>query len=125
MEIAGNDPMQFDKKEIAIAADCTEVELTLKHSGKTAGAGHGPQLGADEDRRRRARSRPMASARDSPSNYVKEGDARVIAHTKVIGGGQTDTVKFPTSQLKKGEAYTFFCSFPGHSAIMKGMFKFD
>ena len=48
----------------------------------------------------------------------------MIAHTKVIGGGQTTSVKFPTSALKKGEAYTFFCSFPGHSAIMKGAFKF-
>ena len=28
------------------------------------------------------------------------------------------------SKLKKGEAYTFFCSFPGHSSIMKGAFKF-
>ena len=26
VEIAGNDAMQFDKKEIAVAADCTQVE---------------------------------------------------------------------------------------------------
>jgi azurin len=48
----------------------------------------------------------------------------VIANTKVIGGGQTTSVKFATSALKAGESYTFFCSFPGHSAIMKGAFKF-
>ena len=34
MEISGTDQMQFDKKEIAVAADCTEVEVTLKHTGK-------------------------------------------------------------------------------------------
>ena len=52
-------------------------------------------------------------------------DARVLAFTKVIGGGQTTSVKFSTAALKKGEAYTYFCSFPGHSAIMKGTFKFN
>jgi azurin len=41
-----------------------------------------------------------------------------------VGGGQSDTIKFATSALKQGEAYSFFCSFPGHSAIMKGAFKF-
>ena len=41
-----------------------------------------------------------------------------------VGGGQTTSVTFPTSALKKGESYTFFCSFPGHSSIMKGPFKF-
>ena len=59
-----------------------------------------------------------------PSDYLKKGDTRVIAHTKVVGGGQSDTVKFSTSLLKKGEAYSFFCTFPGHSALMKGAFKF-
>src|SRR5262245_7486660 len=34
LEIAGNDLMQFDKKELTAAADCTEIELTLKHIGK-------------------------------------------------------------------------------------------
>ena len=34
VEIAGTDAMQFDKKEIAVAGDCTEVEVTLKHTGK-------------------------------------------------------------------------------------------
>ena len=34
LEIAGTDAMQFDKKELAVAGDCTQVELTLKHSGK-------------------------------------------------------------------------------------------
>jgi azurin len=47
-------------------------------------------------------------------------DARVIAHTKVIGGGETDSVTFSTAALKAGEAYSYFCSFPGHSALMKG-----
>jgi azurin len=33
-------------------------------------------------------------------------------------------VKFPTSALTKGGDYTFFCSFPGHAALMKGKLAF-
>ena len=34
LEIDGNDMMKFDKSELKVADSCTEVELTLKHSGK-------------------------------------------------------------------------------------------
>ena len=54
------------------------------------------------------------------NDYVKGGDARVIAYTKIVGGGETDSVSFAVDKLKAGESYTFFCSFPGHSSIMKG-----
>jgi azurin len=53
-------------------------------------------------------------------DYVKPADARVIAHTKLIGGGETASVTFAVNKLKAGDDYTFFCSFPGHSGIMKG-----
>ncbi|MNF19483.1 Azurin [compost metagenome] len=54
---------------------------------------------------------------------MKPGDARVIAHTKVIGGGEKDSVTFDVSKLAAGTAYTYFCSFPGHFAMMKGSLK--
>jgi azurin len=58
-----------------------------------------------------------------PQNYVKAGDARVVAHTKIIGGGESDSVSFPVAKLGAADSYTFFCSFPGHSSIMKGTLK--
>jgi azurin len=123
VEISGGDNMQFDKKEIAVAKDCTEVELTLKHSGKlpAQAMGHNWVLTKTADL--------TAAATDGmgagfANNHVKPNDTRVIAFTKVIGGGQTTSVKFPTSKLKAGEAYSFFCSFPGHYSIMRGTFKF-
>ncbi|MNR67194.1 Azurin [compost metagenome] len=54
---------------------------------------------------------------------MKKDDARVIAHTKVIGGGQSDSVTFDVSKLAAGTDYTYFCSFPGHFALMKGTLK--
>ena len=53
-------------------------------------------------------------------DYLKADDARVIAHTKLIGGGESDSVTFDVSKLDAAEAYQFFCSFPGHAALMKG-----
>ncbi|MOA50824.1 Azurin precursor [compost metagenome] len=44
----------------------------------------------------------------------------MIAHTKVVGGGESDSVTFEVAKLKAGEQYMFFCSFPGHAALMKG-----
>ena len=124
VDIASTDQMTYDKKEIAVAADCTEVEVTLHHVGKSpvAAMGHNWVLTKTAD------AQPVANdglAAGIANDHIKKGDARVIAHTKIIGGGQTTSVKFPTSLLKKGEAYTFFCSFPGHIALMKGTFKFN
>jgi azurin len=123
VEIAGTDQMQFDKKEIVIAPDCTQVELTLKHTGKLAAQvmGHNWVLTKTADVAGAATDGMGAGL---AKHYVKDGDARVLAHTKVVGGGQSDTIKFPTSKLTKGGAYTYFCSFPGHSAVMKGTLKF-
>ncbi len=49
LSIEGNDAMQFSKPTLAVAADCTEVKLTLKHCGQAAGRRHGPQLGTDRN----------------------------------------------------------------------------
>jgi azurin len=123
VDISSTDQMTFDKKEIAVAADCVEVEVTLHHVGKMPAA----QMGHNWVLSKTADAQTIANdglAAGMANDHIKKGDARVIAHTKIIGGGQTATVKFPTSALQKGGAYTFFCSFPGHIALMKGTLKF-
>lgn len=123
LEIAGTDQMQFDKKELTVAKDCTSVELTLKHSGTlpAASMGHNWTLTKTADATGVGNDGLSAGL---AANYIKPNDARVIAHTKVIGGGQSDKVTFPTSKLKAGESYTYICTFPGHAALMKGTLKF-
>ena len=123
LEIGSNDAMQFDKKELSVAADCTQVELTLHHSGKlpAQAMGHNWVLAKTSDV---AGVASDGIAAGFANDHIKKGDTRVIAHTKIVGGGQTTSITFPTSGLTKGGAYTFFCSFPGHSSIMKGAFKF-
>ena len=121
LEIAGTDLMQFDKKELKAAADCTQVQLTLKHTGKlpAQAMGHNWVLVNTADVAEVANAGMGAGLE---KNYVLPGDKRVLAHTKVIGGGQSTSVTFPLAALKKGQAYTYLCTFPGHSALMKGTF---
>jgi azurin len=124
LTIDSNDRMQFTAPTLTVARDCKEVVLTLKHTGRmpAQAMGHNWVL------TRTADVQPVAQAgmRSSLANsYLAPGDARVIAHTAVIGGGQSTSVRFATSKLTRGGDYTFFCSFPGHSGIMKGKLVFS
>jgi azurin len=121
LEISGNDMIQFDKKELAIAADCQSVELLLKHIGKlpVSAMGHNWVLTKTADLTAIANAGLAAGLKN---DHVPPNDKRVIAHTKVIGGGQTTSVTFSTAGLQKGGDYSYFCSFPGHFGIMRGKF---
>lgn len=121
--IEGNDAMKFNKTTIAVAAECSTVRLTLKHSGKlpVAAMGHNWVLTDSSAYQAVATAGTTAGA---AAGYLPKNDSRVIANTKLIGGGETATVEFPTSKLKKGGDYTFFCSFPGHWTQMKGKLTF-
>ena len=122
VDIAGNDQMQFDKKEITVSKSCKQFTVNLKHHGTLAKnvMGHNWVLTKQADMQG-AVNDGMAAGLDN--NYVKKDDARVIAHTKVIGGGETDSVTFDVSKLAAGQDYAYFCSFPGHFALMKGVLK--
>ena len=122
LEISGNDAMQFNVKEIVVDKSCKEFTVNLKHVGKMpkVAMGHNWVLTKEADKQGVATDGMGAGL---AQDYVKAGDTRVIAHTKVIGGGESDTVKLDVSKLAAGENYAFFCSFPGHWAIMKGTLK--
>jgi len=123
LSIDSTDQMTFSAKELTVAADCTEVKLTLHHVGKLAKnvMGHNWVLTKTADYQPVA-SEGMKAGVDN--DYLTPNDARVIAHTSLIGGGESTSVTFPVSKLEKGGDYTFFCSFPGHWAVMHGKLVF-
>ena len=123
LEINGNDQMQYDKQVLTVPASCTEVTVTLHHVGKLPreAMGHNWVLVNGADVEAVANGGMGAGL---ANDYVAAGDKRVLAHTKVIGGGQTTSVTFPTSILKAGGDYRYLCSFPGHHALMHGTLKF-
>ena len=117
--VDSTDQMSFDTKDITIDKSCKTFTVDLKHSGSLPKnvMGHNWVLSKEADMQPLATA-GMAAGIDK--NYLPEGDARVIAHTKIIGAGETDSVTFDVSKLAAGERYGFFCSFPGHISMMKG-----
>jgi len=123
LSIDSNDRMQFSTANLNVPGDCTQVELTLRHTGTRPVAVMGHNWVLTETRN----FTPVAQAgmrAPLADNHLPKNDARVIAATPMIGGGATTRVRFATSKLKKGGDYTFFCSFPGHWGIMKGKLTF-
>lgn len=118
-EIEGNDAMQFNKTTIAVPASCKQFTVKLKHVGKLpkAAMGHNWVLVKAADLQGVATDGVAAGV---DKGYLKPGDARVIAATKLIGGGESDSVTFDVAKLKAGDSYAYLCSFPGHSSVMKG-----
>ena len=117
--VDSNDAMKFDKSEIVIDKSCKEFTVNLTHSGKISKnvMGHNIVITTTEDARAVANDGIAAGLNNQ---YVKAEDERVVAFTNIIGGGEKTSVTFKVDKLKTDKAYTFFCSFPGHIALMKG-----
>jgi azurin len=116
--IEGNDAMQYNISTITVPKSCSEFTVTLKHTGKLprAAMGHDWVLTTKADEKAVVADAAKAGL---DNGYLKPGDKRVIAHTKLIGGGESDSVTFDTSALKHGP-FVYFCSFPGHESLMHG-----
>ncbi len=119
IDVDGNDAMQFNVKAIEIPGTCKEFTVNLTHSGKMARnvMGHNVVVTKTTDMQGVANDGATAGL---DKDYVKSEDARVIAHSKVIGAGEKASITFATSKFAADGKYSFFCSFPGHWALMKG-----
>jgi azurin len=115
--ITGNDQMQYNLAEMKVKAGQT-VRVTLKHIGKLDKnvMGHnwvllakGTEIGAFG----------QAAVAAKATDYIPAGTDKVIAHTKMLSGGESDTIEFVAPAAG---TYDFICSFPGHYALMKGKF---
>ena len=118
VDIEGNDMMKYNVANIDVSKSCTDFTINLKHVGKLpkAAMGHNVVVAATSDIKGIDADGIKAGV---ANDYVKPGDERVIAHSKMVGGGESTSVTFPVSKLDGGP-YSFFCSFPGHWALMKG-----
>lgn len=118
-EFEATDAMQYSVGSITVPSSCTNFKITLKHTGNLPVASMGHDVVITKQSDMQAVDQESAAA-GLKNGYVKADDSRIIAHTKLIGGGETASVSFPVSKIKTGGPYVFFCSFPGHSALMHG-----
>ncbi len=116
IELSGGDDMKFNQTNFTVEAN-KPVKLTLTHSGKMDKnvMGHNFVL-----------LKPLTDVMSFASeavnakdnNYIPAGTDKVVASTKLLGGGESETIEFTLTE--KG-TYPFLCSFPGHAGIMRGV----
>ena len=60
------------------------------------------------------------AVKSADNDYIPSNTKDVIVHTKMLGGGESDTITFEAPA--KG-SYVYVCSFPGHFALMRGILR--
>jgi azurin len=119
VKLAGNDAMQYDLKTATVSASCPTITIELTHTGKMPVTAMGHNVVISQTVLYQAIANDGLKA-GAAASYVPKNDPRVIAATSLVGGGQSTKTTFPGSRLKAGGDYAFFCSFPGHAALMRG-----
>lgn len=119
IELRTGDAIKYDQRSITVSSACPTITVKLTHTGKlpVQTMGHNVVISAADAVQGIAQDGMKAGL---AGNYVKSGDTRVIAATRMIGGGESATTHFPGKALKAGGAYRFFCTAPGHLALMTG-----
>lgn len=122
--IRGSDMITFtDAKNkpvpnILIPASCSNFTINLIHSGKMpkTAMGHNVVIVKASDISSVVKDGMKFGIR---RDYLKPKDSRIIAASKMIGGGEKTSVSFPVANIKNDD-YLFFCSFVGHDRKMRG-----
>lgn len=119
VDMTSNDQMQYNLKEITVPKSCETFTINLSHVGKLpkTAMGHNVVVAKTADKAGIAAD-GIAAGLDN--QYVKPEDKRVIGFTPMIGGGEKASLSLKTADLEAGGDYSYFCSFPGHLAIMNG-----
>ncbi|MEO0998198.1 MAG: azurin [Pseudomonadota bacterium] len=121
LSISAGDNISFDKNSMSVPSSCTEVTVTLAHTGNlpAAAMGHNWVLLPTDAVEAVAMAGMNAGV---AGNYLPENDERIIAATDLVGGGESTSVTFSLDALEDGTSYTYVCTFPGHWSIMRGSF---
>lgn len=122
VDVAATDQMTFDTDAIEISKSCETFTVNLQHTGnlEVSAMGHNWVLAKESDVSGIATD-GIAAGLDN--GYLPAEDDRILAHTDLIGGGESSSTTFDVADLEEGEDYTFFCSFPGHATMMRGSVK--
>jgi azurin len=116
LTLEGNDMMKFDINEFTVNAG-DKVVLHFKNVGELPieSMGHNVVV-----------LKPGTDLASFAGEAIKAADkeyipltfqSSIIAHTKLLGPGQEDTIEFV---LDTPGEYPYICSFPGHYGLMQG-----
>ena len=119
INLKANDAMKFDQRTVTVDHTCKTITINLVHTGMLPAKTMGHNVVITSSVALQAVAQAGAKA-GLTGNFVPPNDPRVIAFTTIIGGGEKTSVSFPGIKLKAGDAYSFFCSAPGHWTLMRG-----
>jgi azurin len=117
LRLSSNDQMKYDQSELKVPANSI-VTLTLVNEGQMPKSAMGHNFVLLKNGTDVAAFGMKAIEAGIDKDHIPASNA-IIAHTKLIGGGEETSVTFDAPA--KG-IYDFICSFPGHYAIMQGKF---
>ena len=120
LSVQVGDSIAFSANALSVPSSCAEVTVTLTHTGQlpAAAMGHNWVLMPTDA----IETISMAGMGAGPeANYLPD-DERIVAATKIIGGGESASVTFSLEALEAGTSYSYVCTFPGHWSVMKGLF---
>ncbi|HEV2095885.1 MAG TPA: plastocyanin/azurin family copper-binding protein [Chthoniobacterales bacterium] len=113
VQIQADDKMRFDVTAFE-AKPGQKISVTLKNVGTTPklSMGHNFLMLDRSVNEQNVTKFLDAASTEASHDYVPPSSKEVLAHTKLLGPGETDTVTFNAPQIP-GE-YLYLCSFPGH-----------
>jgi azurin len=116
VQLKANENMRFDKELFRVRAG-KKISLILKNTSAKSAASmthnvvilkNGVDIADFADVAHNAKTEQYV-----PSSL----DSLIIAHTRLVGGGDSDRVEFI---IPKPGVYDYICSFPGHWGTMQG-----
>lgn len=111
--IQADDKMRFDVTAFEVKPG-QKVSVTIKNVGTTPklSMGHNFVMFDKTVNTGNVTRFLDAASMEASHDYVPPGSKEVLAHSKLLGPNETDTVTFTAPQVP-GE-YLYLCSFPGH-----------
>lgn len=116
--VEATDNMRFNVKRIVVNGG-QKVRITLKHVGTMSKDLMGHNIVILKKGVKMNDFAQKANAAKDTDYIPADSENDIVAHTKMIGGGEETVIEFDAPEA--GE-YDFLCSFPAHYALMKGKF---
>jgi azurin len=116
VHLSGNDQMRYDATRIEVKAG-QKIKLELKNAGSLPKEVMGHDfvlLKPGSDVTTFAGKAMTAKATD----YIPADAAEMLAHTKLLGPGESDTIELT---VPAAGSYPYLCTFPGHVGLMNGV----
>ncbi len=116
-----SDNLYFKPAEIQVPQHCEQLTVVLRHDGWL------PKSATPRNwvLTRAADANAVASEgylAGKDAGWLKPGDPRVIAHSAVIGRDEIEEVVVEIDSLEPQTPYTYLCTIPGLSPVMRGAF---